>query len=98
MGFEWDSEKNRANIEKHGLDFKDIVHVFEGRLLEFGDARKVYGEERIIAIWVVDGHEITVVYTIRGPNLRLISARRSSRDERRAYRALYPHAARSGED
>lgn len=93
MGFEWDLAKNRANVEKHGVDFMDAVHVFEGPTLESADRRKNYGETRILAVGVADGHYVTVIYTIRGPNHRLISARRSSRNERKAYRAFLLDAA-----
>jgi uncharacterized DUF497 family protein len=29
-GFEWDADKNRLNIEKHGIDFEDAIEVFYG--------------------------------------------------------------------
>jgi uncharacterized protein len=89
MAFEWDPDKNAANIAKHGIDFEDAVRIFEGPVLESSDERRDYGEVRIIAFGVVDGRELAVVYTMRGGSRRIISARRAHRRERKAYREAY---------
>jgi uncharacterized DUF497 family protein len=81
--FEWDEAKNEANILKHGIDFDDAIGIFNGRVLERVDARRDYGEMRIIAIGAVEGRELVLVYTMRGQMCRIISARR---DERRTCR------------
>jgi Uncharacterized protein conserved in bacteria len=39
VDFEWDPEKNRANLRKHGIDFEDAREVFEGAYLEGPDER-----------------------------------------------------------
>jgi uncharacterized protein (DUF4415 family)/uncharacterized DUF497 family protein len=49
MAFEWDAAKNAANIAKHGIDFEDAIRIFDGPVLEKADARRDYGEARIIA-------------------------------------------------
>jgi uncharacterized DUF497 family protein len=90
MAFEWDPDKNAANIAKHGIDFEDAVRIFEGPVLESSDERRGYGEVRTIAFGVVDGRELAVVYTMRGGRRRIISARRAHRRERKAYREAYP--------
>jgi uncharacterized DUF497 family protein len=90
MEFEWDQAKNTANIEKHGVDFDDARSIFESPLIRKVDDRHDYGETRIIAIGVAEGRELTVVYTMRGDAIRIISARRAREDERRAYRQTYP--------
>lgn len=90
MAFEWDPDKNAANIAKHGVDFEDVVRIFEGPILESADERREYGEARIIAFGVVDDRELAVVYTMRGGRRRIISARRAHRRERKAYRQAYP--------
>lgn len=93
MGFEWDARKNAANVAKHGIDFEDACRVFEGPVLERIDDRQDYRETRIAAIGIVEGRELFVVYTIRGQNRRMISARKANRDEQEAYRkALRAHA------
>jgi uncharacterized DUF497 family protein len=75
---------------KHGIDFEDAIGIFNGRILEEVDARRDYGETRIIAIGVVEGRELVLVYTMCGQICRIISARRARRDERRAYRQVFP--------
>jgi uncharacterized DUF497 family protein len=83
-GFEWDDAKAASNEAKHGVSFADAVEVFDdpGRV-ELLDERKPYGERRLLAVGLVDGVPVTVVYTARGSARRIISARRASRAERR---------------
>lgn len=88
--FEWDEAKNAANIAKHGIDFSRAIRILNGRVLENIDRRRNDGEERIVAFGIVDGVELTVVYTKRGVNRRIISARRSHKHERKTYRQVYP--------
>ena len=81
--FEWDDAKRRKNLEKHGFDFEDAVRVFANRTLE---ARSSFrDEERWIAIGLLDGREVAVVYTWRQGIRRIISVRRARSDERRRY-------------
>jgi uncharacterized DUF497 family protein len=88
MEFEWDNEKNSKNIEKHGIDFVDAVSIFENPILEYEDVRKNYGEKRFFGIGILNNIEISVVYTKRSNNIRMISARRARKDEREKYRSL----------
>ena len=94
MAFEWDPRKNAVNIGKYGVEFADAVAIFDGPVLERVDDRRDYGEERVIAFGVAHGREFAVVYTRRGSNKRIISARRANSDERQAYRKTHPHLAR----
>ena len=92
IGFEWDDEKNAANKRKHGISFEVAVKVFDdGNRTEFVE-RIEAGEERWHAIGVVEMRVfmvLTVVHTYREegakPVIRLISARRATRHERRLY-------------
>ncbi len=91
MVSEWDPEKSDANRQERGFDFEFATVVFESLTLEMEDLRKDYQERRIVAIGVADGLHLTVVYTDRrqegGDHVRrIISARRSNRRERKAYR------------
>ncbi|MSQ07250.1 MAG: BrnT family toxin [Dehalococcoidia bacterium] len=90
MEFEWDENKNRTNIAKHGITFRRAIRIFAGDVLEFVDDRRDYGETRAAAIGVVDGVPLYVVYTRRGEVRRIISARRANRYEREKYRQAYP--------
>lgn len=86
--FEWAEDKNRANIDKHGIDFVDAALLFDGVRIEAPSSRD--GEIRFRATGKIEGRFITVIYTTRGENIRIISARRARDDERRAYQDVYP--------
>jgi uncharacterized DUF497 family protein len=86
MNSSWDPKKDRRNIAHHGLAFADAVKIFEGPTLERVDDRFDYGEVRVYAIGVVNGIEITVIYTdVSRTERRIISAWRAERHEREAY-------------
>lgn len=89
LGFEWDPAQSEANeaAPGRGFGFLAVLPLFDGLVLEVRDGRKDYGEERIIAIGLVRRQCLLVVYTRRGANRRIISARFASREERAAYRA-----------
>jgi uncharacterized protein len=84
--FEWDDEKNKSNIRKHGFDFADAWEIFEAPLLAGHDDREDYGEDRWIGIGSLGGQIIVVVFTERdAETIRLISLRKASRYERIKY-------------
>ena len=88
MQFEWDNEKEKTNIRKHGIDFTTAALVFKDEnRLEMYDEAHSDTEDRYITIGVID--EITyivmVVYTEREETIRLISARKATERERRKY-------------
>ena len=86
MRYSWDEDKNRSNIERHGIAFEDAKRIFDGSTLERVDDRFDYGEIRVYAIGLVNGLEITVIYTDRvNDERRIISAWRAEPHERRAY-------------
>jgi uncharacterized protein len=86
MNYTWDSEKNRGNLAKHGITFTDAIRIFEGVTIEQEDDRFDYGEMRVYAVGIVNGLEITIIYTDRGEDeRRIIAAWRSEPHERRYY-------------
>lgn len=85
--FEWDEAKNLANIRKHGIPFEYACDVFKGPIWVSEDTRKAYGEPRWRAIGELLGSVVAVAYTKRGSRIRIISARKASRNERKAYQA-----------
>ena len=86
MRYTWSRAKNRRNLRLHGIAFKDAVRIFEGQTLERPDDRFDYGEDRVYAIGVVNGLEITVIYAdTETDERRIISAWRSEPHERRRY-------------
>jgi hypothetical protein len=88
MDFEWDEAKDRRNLAKHGISFADAARVFAGQILTEVDERHAYGETRYRAYGTVADRLLSVVYTMRGDRVRIISARRASRAERRTYRQM----------
>lgn len=86
MDYTWDELKNRRNVRLHGIDFADAVRIFNGVTLEQTDDRFEYGEQRVYAIGMVNGLEITVIYSDEEEDVRrIISAWRSEPHERRLY-------------
>ncbi len=86
MKFEWDENKNKSNLKKHGIDFSDAQKVFnDENSLIAPDLRKDYSESRWKIIGKVYGVIISVIYTIRNEAIRIISARRASKNERKEY-------------
>lgn len=96
MEFEWDSDKRQANLEKHGVDFEDAARLFDGPVFERPDDREDYGEVRMIAFGEVVEIVLAVVYTDRDSARRIVSARRATRNERKAYHAALAERAAQG--
>lgn len=86
MQYEWDATKAQPNREKHDVDFADAVAVFsDTAALTVEDDHP--DERRFITIGMdAFGHLLVVVYTGRGEEtIRIISARKATRAERRQY-------------
>ena len=83
MLFEWDESKRQSNLAKHHIDFQDAMRIFDGPVFE--KASHSRGEDRVLAIGLIEEIEVVVVYAIRGKRRRIISARRAHRDERQDY-------------
>jgi uncharacterized DUF497 family protein len=84
MKIVWDEHKNASNIQKHGLDFRALSMEF------FRRAGVTPGNksDRLVAIGVLDGATIVVVFRPLGAEaLSVISMRRANEKERRRYRA-----------
>jgi uncharacterized DUF497 family protein len=84
--FGWDDDKAARNLIRHGVSFERARLVFAdpcgvGQV----DDREDYGEERFIQIGMVEGTLIFVAYTERGGRLRIVSARRATKDEQDDY-------------
>jgi uncharacterized DUF497 family protein len=85
--FEWDPEKARANVAKHGIDFDEAASVFADPLAQWMlDSGLHSGEDRFVALgWSYGQRLLAVVFTMRGERVRIISARRPTRREAKAY-------------
>ena len=88
LGFEWDEDKQRKALEERRIDFRDVIRIFDGPVLETLSRHQV--ETRWVAAGIVDGKEIAVMYTVRDGRRRIITARRARTHERREYHAHVP--------
>jgi uncharacterized DUF497 family protein len=85
VNYQWDREKARANLLKHGVSFADAVSVFsDDAALTIEDDDP--DEQRFVTIGIdILGRHLVVVYTWRGQDIRVISARKATAGERRHY-------------
>jgi hypothetical protein len=85
--YEWRAAKAKANLRKHGVSFDEAATVFLDPLaLTFPDPSHSGGEEREITIGYTAGHWVVFVsHCQRGSRVRIISARKATRRERRQY-------------
>lgn len=86
--FEWDNLKRDQNLNKHLIDFDDAIRIFERPVLRVRSDRAT--ETRHLAVGVVEGIEIAVIYTERNGACRVISARRARKNERKTYHKAFP--------
>ena len=86
MGLQYDPAKAASNFKKHGVSFADAEGVFYDPLTLHRPDPDADAEERSVALGLgATGDVLVVVYTIRGEDIRLISARRATRQEIREY-------------
>ncbi len=90
MNFEWDDKKCQSNIKKHGIDFVDASVIFKGYTLTIEDDRYDYGEERFITFGILDGRVVAVVHTETEESIRIISIRKATKYEEKAYLSQIP--------
>ena len=85
VAYEWDPKKAASNLRKHKIDFADAVMVFEDDFaLTIDDDEPE--EKRFVTIGMdAFARVLVIVYTWRGENIRIISARKAGAEERRQY-------------
>ena len=76
MTFEWDLQRELANIARHRISFREAVEVFvDPGVIHLEDERHSFEENRFYAVgkssW---GHVVTVRYTMRGHTIRIFGA------------------------
>ena len=87
LQFEWDENKARTNLPKHGVSFEEASTVFgDPSSLTIPDPAHSQTEDRFIILGhSYRGRLLVVVHTERGDRIRMISARTATRHERRNY-------------
>ncbi len=84
--FQWNKRKARQNVRKHGVSFEEASTVFGDTLSRTVDDPLHSDEERYVILGQsARGHLLVVVHTIRGDNIRIISARVATPRERKEY-------------
>ncbi|MBI4727722.1 BrnT family toxin [candidate division TA06 bacterium] len=87
LNFEWDEEKAKTNIKKHGVSFDKATTVFlDPFSMTIPDPNHSVDEQRYIYIGSSDkGRVLVVVYAERRLNIRIISCREATPTERKLY-------------
>ena len=89
MDYEWDETKRLSNIEKHRVDFRIAAFIFEGPFVSEPDMRHDYDEDRFRAVGYVDEECFVVIHVRRENVIRLISAWKGGRRDRRKYQTVF---------
>jgi uncharacterized DUF497 family protein len=84
--FEWDEAKAAENWRRHGVTFRHGMEALHDPFaIEEIDDRENYGEERVNVLGMRQGVILHVTYTERSDRIRIISARRATKDEQDDY-------------
>jgi hypothetical protein len=85
--FEWDDEKVQSNLKKHGVSFDEAATIFnDPRIATISDPDHSEDEERYISIGMsVIMRLLSVIHTFRKERIRLISARKATKTEKKNY-------------
>jgi len=87
LKFEWDRRKATSNCSRHGVSFAEALTVFRESLARiFDDEDHSIEEQREIIIgYLVKERLLIVCFTAQGESVRIFSARRATRRERKEY-------------
>jgi uncharacterized DUF497 family protein len=87
LQFEWDSEKAQSNLKKHKVSFEEASTVFDDPLfITFLDEEHSVDEERYITLGLSRANNLLLIaHTDRAGIIRIISARKATRNEQRFY-------------
>ena len=86
MAIIYDPVKRDNTLRDRGLDFKDATEVFAGRTFEQVDARRDYGETRIVTVGHLQGRMVVLVWTQRNADRHIISMRKANEREKARFR------------
>ena len=85
--FEWDEKKAEQNIRKHSVSFEEAATVFSDPFsITIYDPLHSKDEDRFVILGMSENNRLLVViHTERGDKIRIISARKATKKERRQY-------------
>jgi uncharacterized DUF497 family protein len=85
--FEWDEAKRLRVLDERDIDFRDAANALLGPHLR---RRSDQNEEiRFLSVVRIETEIVAVIYTLRDPNCRIVTARATRDDERREYREVF---------
>lgn len=96
MKIEFDENKRLITLAKRNIDFLDMVEILVSPHVVLEARNEI--EQRKIAVGILDGSYFAVIYTMRGENYRIITARKARRDEREKYEELFSGGNPANED
>lgn len=85
MRVEWSEAKRLSNLRKHSLDFVDAISVLEGAIITFEDDRFDYSEDRFVSLGLLKDNVVVIAHTECDDEVRVISMRKATSNERRVY-------------
>jgi uncharacterized DUF497 family protein len=87
LQFEWDPRKAAENLAKHGVSFHEAATVFDDPLaITYSDPDHSEDESRWLTFGAgAEGRLLVVAHTETGDTIRIVSARRATRNERKIY-------------
>jgi hypothetical protein len=73
------------NLRRHGIDFVDMMKVFDLETVTLVDDRYEYGETRFLTLGLLNGTVFAISHTENNEVIRIISARKAQKDEEITY-------------
>ena len=87
MKFEYDPRKSQSNKQKHGIDFEEAQRLWlDAARVEI--RARTEDESRFVIIGIIDGKHWSGVITYRAERIRIISVRRSRKEEVQIYESI----------
>ena len=81
MRISYDEAKRLKTLKERGLDFRDALKVFAGPHFDLVDDRRDYGEDRYLTFGILDGRNVSLVWTPRDGGRHIISMRHAHAEE-----------------
>lgn len=81
----WDEAKRKLNLRKHGIDFRDAESILDNPTVTAEDTRLAYAEQRLVTLGVLNGVVVSMTYTERKDDMRIISIRKALKHETHFY-------------
>ncbi len=86
MKITYDKNKRDITLKERNLDFEESIEVFTGTVYELEDARKDYGETRIMCFGLLKGRMVVVGYVQRGNSRHIFSMRKANEKEQKRFK------------